>query len=87
MPLPFYETLMLVPAFANPKKPTEDFHFYEKRRKTKIVFSACFAGALIKTECTQAARMALPRSFSATTLSISVSNCQSCALCLRASVL
>lgn len=32
---------MLVPIFASQKKSKEDFHFYEKRQKSEIVFIVC----------------------------------------------
>lgn len=32
-----------MPVFANEKKSEEDFHFYKKKKKAKIVFTICFS--------------------------------------------
>lgn len=43
MLLHFDERPTIEPIFANQKKCEEDFRFYKKRRKVKIVFSVCLA--------------------------------------------
>lgn len=46
---------MLVPVFRNVKKPEGEFHFYDKRRKAKIVFSVGFAAVVVHVEIDAAA--------------------------------
>ena len=43
MSLDFYERPTLVSLLANSKKSAQDFCFYQKRQKLKIIFSVCFA--------------------------------------------
>ena len=51
-PLCFYERPRLVPVVASQKKSEEDFHFYEKRQKKKIVLDVCFAVAVTEAQLT-----------------------------------
>ena len=50
MPLGFYERHTLVPVSDKQKKSEEDFRFYKKMLRTKIVSSVCFAASVIETE-------------------------------------
>lgn len=59
----YHDRPMLAPVFAKQEKAKEDFHFCDKRRKAKIVFSICFAAALIEAAAPQAVRVAPPTSF------------------------
>ena len=77
-PLRFYERPTLVPVFANRKKSEEDFHFYEKRLKAKIAFSACFATSHDRGSGHSSNKTALPRDY----ISISASSCHSSELYL-----
>lgn len=48
-----------VPAFENRKESAEDFRFYQKRQRVKIVVTVCFAAAVTETARAQADRVAL----------------------------
>lgn len=70
LPLHFYKRPTFVPAFANRKKSKENFCFYNKRQKTKIAVSICFAMSLIEAALTRAVRVGPQAPCPGTTLSI-----------------
>ena len=86
--LHFYKRPTLIPVFANWKKSEEDFHFYEKSQKVKIVFSICLAAISYRSSThPKQWEWYCQASSPGMTLSISASSCHSFELYLWASVI
>ena len=57
------ERPILLPVFANRKKPEKDFPFYKNRRKAEIAFSVGVATVITEAGCTPRMEVAPPNSF------------------------
>ena len=83
----FYERPMLIPDFSKQKKSEENFRFYKKMLKMKIVSSICLAARVTEAAHAPGRQQRHPSFFPGSTLSISAFSRYSFDLCLGAAVL
>ena len=82
-----YERPMLIPVFSKQKKSEENFRFYKKMLKMKIVSSICLAARVTEAAHAPGQQQRHPSFFPGSTLSISAFSRYSFDLCLWAAVL
>lgn len=83
----FYERPTLIPVFSKQKKSEENFRFYKKMLKMKIVSSICLAARVTEAAHAPGQQQRHPSFFPGSTLSISAFSRYSFDLCLWAAVL